>query len=96
MLFEMFKELRKYISCIHDMCNSVADLDLIFSFAEYSMRSGMVRPVFGQCIDIENSRHPILDLIHSTALVANNIVSSIMLRNEVRNNCNRMIRKLCF
>lgn len=78
------------------MCNSIADLDLIFSFAEYSMRSGLVRPVFGQCINIENSRHPILDLMHSTALVANNIVSLIMLRNKARNNCNRINIKLCF
>lgn len=73
------------------MCNSIADLDLIFSFAEYSMRSGMVRPVFGQHIDIENSRYPILDLNKSMKLIPNNIVSLVMLRDHKYGiNCCRM------
>lgn len=70
----MFEELRKYISCIFDLCNNIADLDLIVSFAQYSMRSGYTRPKFGQYMDIKNSRHPILELINPIELVANNIV----------------------
>lgn len=77
MLYEMLKELRKYISCIYDLCNSIADLDLIFSFAQYSMRSGLTRPKFGPCMDIKNSKHPILDFISSVVLVTNDIVSFI-------------------
>lgn len=78
MLFEMLKELRKYMSCIYNLCNSIADLDLIISFAQYSMRSGLVRPKFGQCLDIKSSTHPILNLINSTVPVANDIVSLII------------------
>lgn len=85
MLFEMLKELRKYMSSIYNLCNSIADLDLIFSFAQYSMRSGLVRPKFGQCLDIKNSRHPILNLINSTLPVANDIVSLIILCNQIHN-----------
>lgn len=75
MLYEMLKELRKYISCIYNLCNSIADLDLIFSFAQYSMRSGLIRPTFGHYMDIKSSRHPILDIINSIVPVDNDIVS---------------------
>lgn len=75
----MLKELRSYISCIYDLCNSIADLDLIFSFAHYSMRSGLIRPKFGQYMSIENSRHPILELINSVVPVVNDIVSFMQL-----------------
>lgn len=74
-LFEMLQELRKYISCIYDLCNSIADLDLIFSLAQYSMQPGLVRPKFGQCTRIQNSKHPILNFIKSTIPVSNDIVS---------------------
>lgn len=77
MLFEMLKELRKYIGCIYDLCNSIADLDLIFSFAQYSMNSGLTKPKFGQFMNIKNSRHPILDFISSVVLIPNDIVSFI-------------------
>lgn len=83
MLFEMLKELRKYMSCIYDLCNSVAELDLIFSFAHYSMRSGLIKPKFGQCMRIKNSKHPILDLINSVVPVENDIVRTILLYNEI-------------
>ncbi|XP_025409358.1 mutS protein homolog 4-like [Sipha flava] len=76
MLFEMLKELRKYMSCIYDLCNSVAELDLIFSFAHYSMRSGLIRPKFGQYMSVKNSKHPILDLINSVVPVENDIFAS--------------------
>lgn len=75
----MLKELRRYISCIYDLCNSIADLDLIFSFAHYSMHSGLIRPKFGQYMNIKNSRHPILELINSAVPVKNDIVSFIKL-----------------
>lgn len=75
----MLKELRRYISCIYDLCNSIADLDLIFSFAHYSMRSGLIRPKFGQYMSIKNSRHPILEFISSVIPVENDIVSFIKL-----------------
>lgn len=71
----MLKELRKYISCIYDLCNGIADLDLIFSFAQYSTRSGSTRPKFGQYMDIKSSRHPILDIINSIVTIDNDIVS---------------------
>lgn len=82
MLFEMLKELRKYMSCIYDLCNCIAELDLIFSFAQYSMRSGLIRPKFGQYMQIKNSKHPILDFINSIVPVENDIVSTIILFNE--------------
>lgn len=74
----MLKELRKYIGCIYNLCNSIADLDLIFSFAQYSMRSGLTRPKFGQCLDVKGSRHPILSLISSDVPVSNDIVSFLI------------------
>lgn len=79
MLFEMLKELRKYIGCIYDLCNSIADLDLIFSFVQYSARPGRTRPKFGKCIDIKNSNHPILEIMNSVVLVTNDIVNFIIL-----------------
>lgn len=81
----MLKELRKYISCIYDLCNSIADLDMIFSFVQYSARPKRTRPKFGQCIDIKNSNHPILEIMNSIVLVKNDVVSFIILYecNEV-------------
>lgn len=71
----MFEELRKYISCIFDLCNCIADLDLIISFTQFSMRSGYTKPKFGQYMDVKNSRHPILEFINPDKPVANNIVN---------------------
>ncbi|XP_050546917.1 mutS protein homolog 4-like [Daktulosphaira vitifoliae] len=62
-LYEMLQELRKYIGRVYDLCNSIADLDLILSFVKFSKRSGLCRPTFGQNIDVVNSKHPILQLV---------------------------------
>lgn len=79
----MLKELRKYISCIYDLCNGIADLDLIFSFVQYSKRSVLTRPTFGSFMDIKNSRHPILDFVYSTTTVPNDIVSFLIILRTV-------------
>ncbi|VVC26209.1 P-loop containing nucleoside triphosphate hydrolase,DNA mismatch repair protein MutS, core,DNA [Cinara cedri] len=76
MLFAMFEELRKYMGCIFDLCNSIADLDLIVSFAQFSMRSGYTKPKFGQHMDIKNSRHPILEFINLIKPVENDIFAT--------------------
>lgn len=68
----MLQELRKYIGRIYDLCNSIAELDLILSFVKYSRLPGMCRPTFGQNIDLVDSKHPILQFVSEA--VGNNVV----------------------
>lgn len=70
----MLKELRKYIGRVYDLCNGIADLDLILSFVKFSKKPGLCKPTFGQNIDIVNGKHPILELI--SVPVGNDVVSN--------------------
>lgn len=77
MLFELIKALRPSVGCLYNLCENVAVLDLICSLAKYSMTPNFVRPTFGDNLDVQGGRHPILDHIDPIKPTPNDMASSV-------------------
>ena len=69
------KEVAKQLSRIQKTAVAVAQLDVITSFAEVSVRQGYTRPVItldGR-IRIEGGRHPVVELLQEAPFVPNDV-----------------------
>uniref|UniRef100_A0A1B6D8P9 DNA mismatch repair proteins mutS family domain-containing protein n=1 Tax=Clastoptera arizonana TaxID=38151 RepID=A0A1B6D8P9_9HEMI len=75
-LFKLIQNLRQHISCLYKLCENIAELDLIMSFAQISSSENFVRPSFGEVLKLTDSRHPILDFICPNSPVGNDVFAS--------------------
>ena len=69
------KEVAKQLSRIQKTAVAVAQLDVLASFAEVSVRQGYTRPVItldGR-IHIEGGRHPVVELLQEAPFVPNDV-----------------------
>ena len=71
----MLTDIRKDIGCLFNLCEYIAELDVIISFAHVASGTNYVRPKFGDKLDLKDSRHPILDVIHDGKIVSNDAVN---------------------
>ncbi|KAL0275351.1 UNVERIFIED_CONTAM: hypothetical protein PYX00_003220 [Menopon gallinae] len=71
--FELLNDIREHIGCLFNLCEYIAELDVITSFAHISSGQNYVRPKFGDVLNVTESRHPILDVIHDGKVVPNDI-----------------------
>jgi len=74
---DLLADVRKDIGCLFRLCEMIAELDMLISFANLSSVSTYVRPQFGKILDIKQSRHPILDLVLQHEPVANDVVCAV-------------------
>ena len=73
----LLADVRKDIGCFFRLCEMIAELDMLISFANLSSVSTYVRPQFGRILDIKQSRHPILDLVLQNEPVPNDVVCAV-------------------
>jgi DNA mismatch repair protein MSH4 len=74
---DLLADVRKDIGCLFRLCEMIAELDMLISFASLSSVSTYVRPQFGRILDIKQSRHPILDFVLQREPVPNDVVRLI-------------------
>ncbi|KDR12561.1 MutS protein-like protein 4, partial [Zootermopsis nevadensis] len=73
---DLLADIRSDIGCLFKLCEVIAELDMLTSFANLGSVSTYVRPQFGRVLDIRQSRHPILDFILQHEPVANDVFAS--------------------
>ncbi|KAK6626433.1 hypothetical protein RUM44_008906 [Polyplax serrata] len=60
-LFQLLTDIRENIGCLFTLCEIIAELDVLVSFAQVSSAKNFAKPNFGLHLDLKKSRHPILD-----------------------------------
>ncbi|KAJ1530742.1 hypothetical protein ONE63_005597 [Megalurothrips usitatus] len=73
LLAVILNDIRKHIGYLYEMCESIAEVDLILSLAQISCSHNYVRPHFGEILCLKASRHPILESITTCDPIANDI-----------------------
>jgi hypothetical protein len=74
---DLLAKIRNDIGCLFKLCEVIAELDMLTSFANLSSVSTYVRPQFGSFLDIRQSRHPILDFVLQHEPVPNDVVCAL-------------------
>lgn len=67
-LHDLVKTLRGYASTLFNVCESVAIVDMLSSFAQLASTRDYVRPEITETLALRNARHPILDRVSSYIL----------------------------
>ncbi|KAK6629982.1 hypothetical protein RUM43_003803 [Polyplax serrata] len=57
----LLTDIRENIGCLFTLCEIIAELDVLVSFAQVSSAKNFSKPNFGLHLDLKKSRHPILD-----------------------------------
>ncbi|GLG94086.1 DNA mismatch repair protein spellchecker 1 [Gryllus bimaculatus] len=76
-IFKLLVDIRDHIGCLYKLCENIAYLDMLVSFARASALPNFVMPKFGDTLDVKGSHHPILEFINPSEPVANDIFSSV-------------------
>ncbi|KAL3273959.1 hypothetical protein HHI36_015382 [Cryptolaemus montrouzieri] len=75
MIFETLTSFKKYMGLFHKLCDDVAHVDVIQSLAEASIRNNYVKPTFADYTEVQESRHPMLDILTPDKIIPNLISS---------------------
>ncbi|XP_061383646.1 mutS protein homolog 4-like [Danaus plexippus] len=75
-IWTLLKELRPFMSSLYNLCENVAELDILLSLAQASTVGSYIRPYFDNYLDIRNSVHPLLDYNSQVLPVPNDIFAS--------------------
>lgn len=71
----MLEEIREYIGSLYVLCENIAELDVVTTFAQIGKTLTYVRPIFSNNrTDVRGSVHPILNRVSTSKPVANDIV----------------------
>ncbi|RWS28022.1 mutS protein 4-like isoform X1 [Leptotrombidium deliense] len=63
---ELIHKIRDYVIYLQNLTSVLSFVDLLMSFAEAAMTYGLVKPTFGNSMEITNGWHPILGKDRST------------------------------
>nr|XP_018899761.1 PREDICTED: mutS protein homolog 4-like [Bemisia tabaci] len=72
----LLQKIRENTGCLYNICDSIAELDMIVSLSRVSSTNGYVRPNFGSKLVLKSARHPILDFTNSSVPVGNDVIAT--------------------
>lgn len=72
-ILKLVKDLRKEVSPLFRVCESIALLDMIASFGQVTTTRDYVRPLIEETLALKSARHPILDKVTDSLLAYHNI-----------------------
>ncbi|KAI9814768.1 MAG: MutS protein msh4 [Pycnora praestabilis] len=85
---ELIDDIRIEISLLFKICDGIAMLDMIASFAQLVTTQDYVRPEFTSTLAIKSGRHPIHEKIHSDRFVPNDVYATQQTRFQIITGCN--------
>ncbi|KAL0938419.1 DNA mismatch repair protein [Colletotrichum truncatum] len=85
---DLTDSIRTQIAPLYRMCESIALLDMLASFAQASSIYDWVRPCISDTLALEAARHPILDKMLKEECVPNDYYASDDYRFQVITGCN--------
>jgi DNA mismatch repair protein MSH4 len=85
---ELIANVREHMSVLFKICESVAMLDMLASFAQVVTSLDYVRPTISETLAIRAGRHPIREKIHSTKFIPNDVYATQQTRFQIITGCN--------
>ena len=62
-LNELLNEVREYIGFLYMLGETIANLDMLISFATVTIAEEFVKPQFGDSLVVRGGRHPLLEQV---------------------------------
>ncbi|PNP46790.1 hypothetical protein TGAMA5MH_01742 [Trichoderma gamsii] len=87
-ILKLVKDLRKEISPLFRVCESIALLDMIASFGQVTTTRDYVRPLIEETLALKSARHPILDKKMASEYVPNDYYATEQYRFHFVTGCN--------
>ena len=85
---ELIDEIRGEMAILFQVCESIAMLDMLASFAQLVTTQDYVRPELTDTLAIKAGRHPIREKIHSGKFVPNDAYAAQQSRFQIITGCN--------
>ncbi|KAH6707329.1 DNA mismatch repair protein MutS [Verticillium dahliae] len=85
---EMLDSIRTQIEPMFRVCDAIALLDMLASFAQIAILRDYVRPVISDTLGLRAARHPILDKNLNDEFVPNDVFSKEEYRFQIITGCN--------
>ncbi|CRJ87808.1 hypothetical protein BN1723_001466 [Verticillium longisporum] len=85
---EMLDSIRTQIEPMFRVCDAIALLDMLASFAQIAIQRDYVRPVISDTLGLKAARHPILDKNLDDEFVPNDVFSKEEYRFQIITGCN--------
>ncbi|KAL6904249.1 muts domain V domain-containing protein [Trichoderma evansii] len=87
-ILELVKKLRKEVSPLFRVCESVALVDMIASFGQVTTTRDYVRPEIEETLALKSAKHPILDKKMASEYVPNDYYATKQYRFHFVTGCN--------
>ena len=84
----LINSVREHMSILFKICEGIAMLDMLSSFAHVVSAQDYVRPLIGDTLAIRSGRHPIREKIHNTKFVPNDVYATQQTRFQIITGCN--------
>jgi len=85
---ELISSVREHMSVLFKICESIALLDMLSSFAQLVTSQDYVRPYITDTLAVRAGRHPVREKIHNTKFVPNDIYATQQTRFQIITGCN--------
>lgn len=88
MVQQLIVEVRGHMSVLFKVCEGIAMLDMLSSFAQLVTSREYVRPLFTETLAIRAGRHPIREKVQSSKFIPNDVYATQQTRFQVITGCN--------
>lgn len=85
---ELIANVREHMSVMFKICEGVAMLDMLSSFAQVVTSQDYVRPQVNDTLAIRAGRHPIREKIQSSKFIPNDVYATQQTRFQIITGCN--------
>ncbi len=85
---ELVENARQHMSVLFKICEGIAMLDMLSSFAQVVTSQDYVRPLISETLAIKGGRHPIREKIHNTKFIPNDVYATQQTRFQIITGCN--------
>ncbi|KAK4546235.1 hypothetical protein LTR36_002372 [Oleoguttula mirabilis] len=85
---DLIGNAREHMSVLFKICEGIAMLDMLASFAQVVTSQDYVRPVITETLAIRAGRHPIREKIQSNKFIPNDVYATQQTRFQVITGCN--------
>ncbi|KXL48791.1 MAG: hypothetical protein FE78DRAFT_86832 [Acidomyces sp. 'richmondensis'] len=81
-------DIREHMSVLFRICEGIAMLDMLASFAQVVTSQDYVRPAISNTLAIRSGRHPIREKIHNVKFIPNDVYATQQTRFQIITGCN--------
>ena len=85
---QLISNVREHMYILFKICEGIAMLDMLSSFAQVVTSQDYVRPQIAEILAIRAGRHPIREKIHNTKFIPNDVYATQQTRFQIITGCN--------